>query len=133
MAETVPIAEASRRLGVSERTLRRHIAEGTLRGTQVETPQGYRWLVELPESGTLPPRSARPARRAAELPSEDLDTRHAELADLIAALRENSQALRDHAAALRSAQAAPPAPSLPTPKPAALAVRIARALRRLLA
>lgn len=130
MAETVPIAEASRRLGVSERTLRRHIAEGTLRGSQIETPQGYRWLVELPESGTLPPRSASSARRAAELPSEDLDTRHAELAELIAALRENSQALRDHAAALRSA---PPAPSLPTPKPAALAVRIARALRRLLA
>jgi len=46
----VPLSEAVTRLGVSERTLRRRLAAGTLAGVQVATPQGYRWYVDVDEA-----------------------------------------------------------------------------------
>jgi len=49
--ETVPIGEAAVRLGVSPDTIRRRLSRGTLTGHQEPTAQGFRWKVELPESG----------------------------------------------------------------------------------
>ena len=45
------ISEAARRLGVPEKTVRRQVRNGELPGTQVATPQGYRWMVDLPDEG----------------------------------------------------------------------------------
>ncbi len=44
---TVSITEAAQRLGVSEKTVRRRLGGGTLRGERVSRPQGYTWAVHL--------------------------------------------------------------------------------------
>jgi hypothetical protein len=51
MAETVTIATAAERLGISQDTVRRRIHRGELRAQQAPTPQGFVWQVELGESG----------------------------------------------------------------------------------
>jgi excisionase family DNA binding protein len=43
------IAEAARLLQVSERTIRRRLHNGELKGSQVSNPGGFAWLVEVPE------------------------------------------------------------------------------------
>ncbi len=48
----VGIPEAARRLNVSEHTVRRWLRNGQLSGDQMATPQGYTWMVELPEDGS---------------------------------------------------------------------------------
>ena len=45
----VSIKEAAQRLGVVEATVRRHIRNGELVAHQVPRPQGFVWMVELPE------------------------------------------------------------------------------------
>ncbi len=47
--EQVGIAEAAKRLGVAQDTIRRRIRKGDLVAYQEHRPQGYIWLVELPE------------------------------------------------------------------------------------
>ena len=44
------ITEAAEYLRVTERTVRRRLHNGELRGRQVTTPQGFTWVVELPDS-----------------------------------------------------------------------------------
>jgi excisionase family DNA binding protein len=44
----VTIAEAARILGVPEKTVRRKVHNGELQGTQIDTPRGFRWMVEVP-------------------------------------------------------------------------------------
>lgn len=51
----IPIHEAAQRLGVSPDTIRRRIRRGELRATKEETPQGYIWLVEVPEDEPMQP------------------------------------------------------------------------------
>ena len=57
---TVSIAEAAQRLGVSEKTIRRRLGGGALRGERINRPQGYTWAVHLDEE--VDGRSARAAR-----------------------------------------------------------------------
>ena len=45
----VTIKEAARRLGVAEATVRRRIHRGDIVGVQITTPQGFTWLVEVPD------------------------------------------------------------------------------------
>ena len=45
----VPLTEAAQRLGVSVDTVRRRIRAGELVAQREQRPQGYRWLVKLPE------------------------------------------------------------------------------------
>jgi predicted RNase H-like nuclease (RuvC/YqgF family) len=47
---TVSIQEAAVRLGVSIETIRRRIHNGQLSASQSPTPQGFVWLVELPNN-----------------------------------------------------------------------------------
>ncbi len=49
----VPITEAAQRLGVSVDTIRRRIRAGEMLAQRELRPQGYRWLVKLPESPTV--------------------------------------------------------------------------------
>jgi hypothetical protein len=48
----VTIAEAAERLRLSEHTVRRRVKSGELPSTQVATPQGFVWMVELPDDST---------------------------------------------------------------------------------
>jgi hypothetical protein len=47
--ELVSIGQAVTRLGVSEVTIRRRLRKGELNGHKRQTPQGYVWMVELPD------------------------------------------------------------------------------------
>ena len=47
VAMEVTITEAARRLGISERTVRRRLHNGDLLGRQLATPQGFVWTVEM--------------------------------------------------------------------------------------
>jgi hypothetical protein len=47
--ELVSISQAVTRLGVSEVTIRRRLRKGELKGQKLQTPQGYVWMVELPD------------------------------------------------------------------------------------
>jgi hypothetical protein len=47
--ERVSIPEAAKRLGVTQDTIRRRIRKGELAAYQEPRPQGYIWLVDVPE------------------------------------------------------------------------------------
>ena len=49
----VTIQEAAQALGVAESTVRRRLRNGELEGEQMPTPQGYTWLVELPDDTSI--------------------------------------------------------------------------------
>jgi hypothetical protein len=46
---SVTMAEAAKHLGVSVDTIRRKLRRGELQGCQQPRPQGFVWIVELPE------------------------------------------------------------------------------------
>lgn len=46
-AKHVGIKEAATMLGVSQDTIRRRLRRGTLKGEQVERPQGFTWAVHI--------------------------------------------------------------------------------------
>jgi chromosome segregation ATPase len=50
--ELVSIGQAVTRLGISEVTIRRRLRKGELKGQKRQTPQGYVWLIELPDDGS---------------------------------------------------------------------------------
>ena len=48
--ELMNVAEAAQRLGVSTDTIKRRLKRGELQGQRQDTPQGFIWLVAIPES-----------------------------------------------------------------------------------
>jgi hypothetical protein len=46
----VTVGEAADRLKVSTQTIKRRLKNGTLKGEQKDTPQGYIWLVDISEA-----------------------------------------------------------------------------------
>ena len=60
---TVTIQEAAQHLGVSQDTVRRRIRKEELQARQTPTPQGFRWVVTIPDT---PPNNTPP-------PGEDTD------------------------------------------------------------
>ena len=49
------IQVAAHRLGIAESTVRRRLRNGELTGEQITTPQGFTWLVELPQETEIEP------------------------------------------------------------------------------
>jgi hypothetical protein len=49
----VTISEAARLLRISEHTVRRRVRNGELPSSQVDTPQGFIWMVELDDTLTV--------------------------------------------------------------------------------
>jgi hypothetical protein len=49
MTELVTMAEAARRLDVTVETVKRRLRRGELQGKQQPRPQGFTWLIEMPE------------------------------------------------------------------------------------
>ena len=43
----VTIPEAAAHLHISQQTIRRRLASGVIKGEKLETPQGFRWLIEV--------------------------------------------------------------------------------------
>jgi hypothetical protein len=51
--ELVTMGEAAHRIGVSVDTVRRRLRRGELQGRHQPTPQGFIWLIEIPEQSGL--------------------------------------------------------------------------------
>jgi hypothetical protein len=47
--EFVTMAEAAQRMGVSVATVKRRVRRGELKGQREPRPQGFTWMVEMPE------------------------------------------------------------------------------------
>ena len=117
----IPIKDAAQRLGVVEATVRRRIRHGDLQAQKVTRPQGFTWLVELPEEElTRDPVSEDPSdktevsfqessgelqllREMVELLKSELQVRDVQIA------AQNNQIGQLHVL-LQQAQAALPAP-----------------------
>ncbi len=114
MAE-LTIKQAAVRLGVTEVTIRRHINSGDLHAHQQPRPQGFTWVVELPDHEDQP--EPAPAQQ-----DDGISTRVEEaLHDIIKRQDETLEVLRGEPEArgrevqqlhvlLQQAQAALPAP-----------------------
>ncbi len=48
----VTVPEAATRLGIAPQTVKRRLKRGKLRGRQESTPQGFVWLVDVPDIPT---------------------------------------------------------------------------------
>ena len=100
------IAEAARLLQVSERTIRRRLHNGELKGSQVSNPGGFAWMVEVPED--LPGVSPDHEEKAATMALID------RMADQIKSQQEQLAAkdrqIEQLHVLLQQAQAALPAP-----------------------
>ena len=49
MMELVTMTEAARRLDVTVETVKRRLRRGELQGQKQPRPQGFTWLIEMPE------------------------------------------------------------------------------------
>jgi len=102
----VTINEAARRMNVSEHTVRRRVRSGELAGSQVATPQGYTWLVEVEEVA----QPAAPANGELESLRELVEVLKAQTeADREERVRKDDQ-IRELHVLLQQVQAALPAP-----------------------
>lgn len=123
--ELVTLAEAAHRLGVSVDTVRRRLQKGELKGEQQARPQGFIWLIEMPDE------TGQRSSSTAECQGEEQDGSLAGLAackaeirrleTMVVALQDRISAQQDELEArrrevqelhvlLQQAQAALPAP-----------------------
>jgi hypothetical protein len=120
----VTLAEAAHHLGVSVDTVRRRLQKGELKGQQQARPQGFTWLIDIPEE-TEPSSSIAGSQADAEVNSEvslaacqaeisRLESMVATLQDRVNAQQEELEARRREVqelhVLLQQAQAALPAP-----------------------
>jgi hypothetical protein len=120
----VTLAEAAHHLGVSVDTVRRRLQKGELKGQQQARPQGFTWLIDIPEE-TEPSSSIAGSQADAEVNSEvslaacqaeisRLESMVAMLQDRVNAQQEELEARRREVqelhVLLQQAQAALPAP-----------------------
>jgi hypothetical protein len=104
MQTTIP--EAARRLGVSEHTVRRRVRSGELPGKQVAAPQGFTWVVDIPDDLPEPETSSSEVQALRELVANLQDRINAQGKELEA---KNKQIEQLHVP-LQQAQAALPSP-----------------------
>ena len=91
MMELVTMAEAARRLDVTVETVKRRLRRGELQGHKQPRPQGFTWLVEMPED--TGDRDSTPS-----VPPSDTPTSNAEvhrLEDMISLLQKELDITRE--------------------------------------
>jgi hypothetical protein len=123
--ELVTLAEAAHRLGVSVDTVRRRLQKGELKGEQQARPQGFIWLIEMPEETGQPSNSSAVWQAAEEANSlasvAACQTEINRLESMVAMLQDRVNAQQDELEArrrevqelhvlLQQVQAALPAP-----------------------
>jgi thiamine pyrophosphate-dependent acetolactate synthase large subunit-like protein len=121
------MVEAAVILGVSPDTVKRRLQRGELKGHQEETPQGFRWIIELPDDfdpsnySSAAPADAPAAAGAEETLRELVDVLKDEVSELRQQLQTQATAHWEQLEAkdkqieqlhilLQQAQAALPAP-----------------------
>ena len=125
--ELATMAEAARRLGVTVETVKRRLQRGELQGHQQPRPQGFVWLIEVPEEedqGDTPmvtpsaplsdtPSAAGEIRRLeemVELLRQELEARDRQLEVKDRQLEERGREVQELHVLLQQAQKALPAP-----------------------
>jgi len=103
----VTITEAARRLGISERTVRRRLHNKELVGSQVATPQGFVWTVELPDDMTDDQTNGRANGQVSE---GELETLRELVGVLKGQVETKDQQIRELHILMQQTQAALPAP-----------------------
>ncbi len=88
----VPVSEAADLLGVSTQTVKRRLKNGNLQGEQQSTPQGYIWLVDIPEDDVATPN--RIGDTSIDIPPDIL--KEVERLEGIVAILEKELDQRDH-------------------------------------
>src|SRR5947209_5091031 len=110
--EQLTIKQTALRLGVSDVTIRRMIKRGELTAVQQETPQGFVWMIKLPEAeapNEPPPSSAQQdetlvlLRETVTMLSRELESRTREVQELHVLLQQ-AQALALPARALTATE-----------------------------
>jgi excisionase family DNA binding protein len=93
----VTIAEAARLLKLSERTVRRRLHSGELKGSQVASPGGFSWIVELddPPPEDSPVSAALVSRLEAQIAAqqEELAAKNRQIEQLHVLLQQAQAAL----------------------------------------
>jgi hypothetical protein len=102
----VSIAEAAERLRLSEQTVRRRVRSGELPGVQLNTPQGFIWMVELPDDLSTDNPDSGEIKALREL----IDTLKAQIETLSAELEGRRREAQEFLFLLQQAQSALPAP-----------------------
>jgi predicted DNA-binding transcriptional regulator YafY len=102
----VSIAEAAERLRLSEQTVRRRVRSGELPGVQLNTPQGFIWMVELPDDLSTDNPDSGEIKALREL----IDTLRAQIETLSAELEGRRREAQEFLFLLQQAQVALPAP-----------------------
>jgi len=105
----ISIKEAAQRLEVAETTVRRRIRNGEVRARQVARPQGFVWMVELPDEVSSESGEAHRDNDSAGL-RELVDVLKDEVSTLKGELTERGQEMQQLHVLLQQAQAALPAP-----------------------
>jgi hypothetical protein len=119
----VTMAEAARRLGVTVETVKRRLQRGELQGHQQPRPQGFVWIIELPDETDNPgdtptatpsdtPSTAAEIRRLeemVELLRQELESRNNQLEVKDRQLEERAREVQELHVLLQRAQAALPA------------------------
>ncbi len=109
----VTIQEDAQTLGVAESTVRLRLRNGELAGEQMRTPQGYTWLVELPDGRSMELGSeARPTGEPGLL-RELVESLRSHLDGLEGQLGTKDRQIEQLHVLLQQAQAALPAPVAP--------------------
>lgn len=106
----VTIQEAANTLGIAESTVRRRIRNGELEGQQMPTPQGYTWLVDLPEDLAIEKESEQPMVGESGLMRELVDSLRSHMNGLENQLGTKDRQIEQLHVLLQQVQAALPPP-----------------------
>jgi hypothetical protein len=109
----VTIQEAAHTLGIAESTVRRRLRNGELEGQQMPTPQGFTWLVELPDD--LSEEKENQDRGEAGVLRELVDALRCQVTGLEGQMNTKDRQIEQLHVLLQQAQAALPAPRASRP------------------
>jgi hypothetical protein len=91
MMELVTMAEAARRLDVTVETVKRRLRRGELQGHKQPRPQGFTWLVEMPED--TGDRDSTPSVTPSDTPTSNAEVHRLE--DMISLLQKELDITRE--------------------------------------
>lgn len=86
--KSVPIQEAAALLGISESTLRRRLRAGQVNARQIDTPQGFKWMVDIEVEDDLDSNPAHHSRDENHFYSNELAIAVEELRARVASLQD---------------------------------------------
>jgi hypothetical protein len=91
MMELVTMTEAARRLDVTVETIKRRLRRGELQGQKQPRPQGFTWLIEMPED--TGERDSTPSVTPSDTPTSNAEVHRLE--DMISLLQKELDITRE--------------------------------------